>query len=170
MRDSGHNPGRKEKKMKKYIVVDQIGNDDYEEVYDTIEEANAFALKSWKHLTNREKNGIHIYVCAVTEKDLDDWAVDEETGEIDWGCFFQSDLPSGGFDSAKYEEQLAREEEERFQEEQREWDEWEASADNQQENSEPKFRYPKRRMKIKTVAEYLESHPDVKTETRISKK
>ena len=149
--------------MKKYIVVDQIGTDDYETVFDTIEAANEFALKSWKHLTNREKEGRHIYVCEVTEKDLQDWAIDEETGEIDWGCFFQSNLPAEGFDSAKYEEQLVREE-------QREWDEWEASADNQQENSEQKFQYPQRRMKIMTVAEYLESHPDVKTETRISKK
>ena len=132
MREAGRNPGRKEKNMTKYIVVDQIGNDDYETVFDTIEAANEFALKSWKHLTNREKNGRHIYVCAVTEKDLDDWAVDEETGEIDWGCFFQSDFPAGGFDSAKYEEQLAREEEERFQEEQREWAEWEKSLDGEE--------------------------------------
>ena len=127
MREAGHNPGRKEKKMKKYIVVDQIGNDDYEEVFDTIEAANAFALKSWKHLTNREKNGRHIYVCAVTEKDLDDWAVDEETGEIDWRCFDRCDMTPDCFDSEEYEKQLAREEEERFQEEQRKWDEWERS-------------------------------------------
>ena len=129
MRDAGHNPGRKEKNMTKYIVVDQIGNDDYETVFETIEAANEFALKSWKHLTNREKNGRHIYVCAVTEKDLDDWAVDEETGEIDWRCFFQSNLPADGFDSTKYEEQLSREEEERFKAEQREWYEWEKSLD-----------------------------------------
>lgn len=121
--------GQKGKKMKKYIVVDQIGNDDYADVFDTIEAANEFALKSWKHLTNREKEGRHIYVCVITEKDLQDWAVDEETGEIDWGCFFQSDLPADGFDSTKYEEQLAREEEERFQAEQREWAEWEKSLD-----------------------------------------
>ena len=156
--------------MKKYIVVDQIGNDDYADVFDTIEAANDFALKSWKHLTNYEKKGRHIYVCEVTEKDLDDWAVDEETGEIDWRCFFQSNLPADGFDSAKYEEQLAREEEERFREEQREWDEWEKSVDEHEENTAPKFPYPQSRMKIMTVAEYLESHPDVKTETRISKK
>lgn len=118
--------------MTKYIVVDQIGNDDYETFFDTIEAANEFALKSWKHLTNREKNGRHIYVCVVTEKDLDDWAVDEETDEIDWGCFFQSDFPAGGFDSAKYEEQLARKEEERLQEEQSEWAEWEKSLDGEE--------------------------------------
>lgn len=113
-------------------MVDQIGNDDYEEVFDTIEAANQFALKSWNHLTNREKKGRHIFVCEVTEKDLDDWAVDEETVEIDWGCFFQSDLPTDGFDSAKYEEQLAREEEERFQEEERKWAEWEKSLDGEE--------------------------------------
>ena len=132
MREAGRNPGRKEKKMEKYIVVDQIGNDDYEEVFDTIEAANEFALKSWKHLTNREKKGRHIYVCEVTEKDLDDWAIDEETNEIDWRCFFQSNLPAGGFDSTKYEEQLAREEEERFQEEERKWAEWEKSLDGEE--------------------------------------
>lgn len=132
MREAGRNQVRKEKKMKKYIVVDQIGNDDYADVFDTIEAANEFALKSWKHLTNYEKEGRHIYVCEVTEEDLDDWAIDEETGEIDWSCFFQSNLPADGFDSKKYEEQLAREEEERFQAEQREWAEWEKSLDGEE--------------------------------------
>lgn len=118
--------------MAKYIVVDQIGNDDYVTVFYTIEAANEFALKSWKHLTDREKEGRQIYVCEVTDKDLQDWAFDEETGEIYWGCLFQRNLPSVGFDSAKYEEQLAREEEERFQEEERKWAELEKSLDGEE--------------------------------------
>ena len=55
--------------MKKYIVVEAKA-DEFQDVFDTLDEANKFALDSWNHLTNYEKKGTHIYVCFVTEKDL----------------------------------------------------------------------------------------------------
>ena len=112
--------------MKKYIVVEAKA-DEFQDVFDTIDEANKFALDSWNHLTNYEKKRTHIYVCFVTEEDLADDARDEETGKIDWRCFDRCDMTPDCFDSEEYEKQLAREEEERFQEEQRKWDEWERS-------------------------------------------
>lgn len=131
MREAGRNPGRKEKNMKKYIVVEAKA-DEFQDVFDTLDEANKFALDSWNHLTNSEKRGTHIYVCFVTEKDLSEDAIDEETGEIDWICFGSCDMTPDCFDSEEYEKQLAREEEERFQEEQRKWAEWEKSLDGEE--------------------------------------
>ena len=64
-------------------------------------------------------------MCFVTEEYLADDARDEETGKIDWRCFDRCDMTPDCFDSEEYEKQLAREEEERFQKEQRECAEWE---------------------------------------------
>ena len=88
--------------MKKYIVVEAKA-DEFQDVFDTIDEANKFALDSWNHLTNYEKKGTHIYVCFVTEKDLADYARDEETGEIDWRCFDRCDMTPDCFDSEEYD-------------------------------------------------------------------
>ena len=48
--------------MKKYIVVEAKA-DEFQDVFDTIDEANKFALDSWNHLTNYEKKE-HTSTCA----------------------------------------------------------------------------------------------------------
>lgn len=35
----------------------------------------------------------------VTLKDLDEDAIDDETGEIDWGLYHSYNVPEGGFSS-----------------------------------------------------------------------
>lgn len=97
--------------MKKYLVIDESFNDlkhtsagdQWEAVYDTPEEATAAAESEWSYLTARERKYHHIYSAVVTEADLDDYATDEDTGEIDWRCFTACDTYPGCFDSTREE-------------------------------------------------------------------
>ena len=84
---------------KKFIVVDEDDGDRWTEVYDTAEEANAAAQAAWQHLTEREQRSRHIWAGVVTRDDLDDDAVDEETGAICWSSWINADVFPGAFDS-----------------------------------------------------------------------
>ena len=95
--------------MEKYIVIEHgfRGNnvkdwtdptsDDLERVYDTLEEANAAAEDMWAH-SRCSRNYKHwaVEVFRVTENDLYDDAIDDETGEIDWLAYHSLDSAPGG--------------------------------------------------------------------------
>jgi len=66
------------------------------EVFGTLEEANKAAIIQWDHLTTGERKKSEIEVLTVTEDDLTDWAIDDDTGEIDWTAYANADLPEGG--------------------------------------------------------------------------
>lgn len=78
--------------MKKYIVIETRFSDiahkslldTWTNVYDTLDAAMKAAGMSWNHTTETEKKTRHIEVAPVTEDDLMDGAIDEDTGEIDW--------------------------------------------------------------------------------------
>lgn len=90
---------------KKYIYCREAGWDSDSRLFDTGEEAASYAESAWEHLTEREKRGVRIYSAVILPEYLNDTAVDEETGEIDWDdCNGWDDYP-GCFDSAVYEEQ-----------------------------------------------------------------
>ena len=94
--------------MKKYLVeyrrhngdLKRVGlNSNYDsfcDVFDALDEANEAARAQWDHLTNTERKHSEVEVLAVTEDDLADWAIDEETGEIDWTAYANADFPEGG--------------------------------------------------------------------------
>lgn len=89
-------------KKQKYIVVEQRldGNGDiWEYCFDTAEEANDYAECEWKHLTDREQKKMWVFVGLVTEDCLSAWAIDEDTGEIDWTCYNAIYTFDGAFDS-----------------------------------------------------------------------
>lgn len=88
---------------KKYIVVDEpaggFGGDVFQEIYDTPEEANAAASYGWEHLTRNEQRKRHVFAGVVTPEDLPEDAIDEDSGEIDWGAATSIDGFPGAFDS-----------------------------------------------------------------------
>lgn len=97
----------KESVEKKYIVVDDpIGRtgDSWTDVYDTAKEANHAAWRAWNYLTKQEQRERHVWAGLVTHEDLDDDAIDEDTGEIDWRCWVNADTFPGAFDSKTYSE------------------------------------------------------------------
>lgn len=97
----------KESVEKKYIVVDEPTRrcgDEWRYVYDTAEEANSAAWRAWNYLTKQEQRERHIWAGLVTHEDLDDDAIDEDTGEIDWRCWVNADTFPGAFDSSTYSE------------------------------------------------------------------
>lgn len=69
--------------------------DGFCEVFDTLEEANAAAQNSWARLSEYDKRRYTIDVLAITENDLCDWAIDDETGAIDWTCYEDARTPKG---------------------------------------------------------------------------
>lgn len=85
------NSSKNEQNEYRFIVIDEpkngFGGDQFEEVYDSIEEANEAAKSHWWHLTDSEKRKRHIYVGVVRPEDLNEWAFDEDTGAIDWAAF-----------------------------------------------------------------------------------
>lgn len=87
---------------KKYIVVDEpiagMTGDSWDDVYSTAEAANQAARIQWGRLTKREQEKRHVYAAVVTRDDLADWAIDEDSEEIDWTAW-ESCNPCG-FDSA----------------------------------------------------------------------
>ena len=54
---------------------------------------------AWYHLTDAEKARHHVYVGVVTEDDLDEFAKDEDSGDVDWSCFTSYSIIPGAFDS-----------------------------------------------------------------------
>lgn len=97
----------KESVEKKYIVVDEPTRrygDEWRYVYDTAEEANFAAWRAWNYLTKQEQRERHIWAGLVTHEYLDDDAIDEDTGKIDWRCFVWADTFPGAFDSSTYSE------------------------------------------------------------------
>lgn len=96
--------------MKKYLVeesnyrrdLDRAGknNNTYDggscEVFDTLEEANKAAIATWDHLTEAERKHSEVEVLVVAEDGLSIWAIDDDTGEIDWTAYANADTPKGG--------------------------------------------------------------------------
>lgn len=70
----------------RYIVICEpkngFGGDQFEEVYDSLDEANKAAKSYWWHLTDSEKRKRHIWVGISRRENLDDDAFDEDTGEV----------------------------------------------------------------------------------------
>ena len=93
--------------MEKYLVIDERINgdgDQFVKVFNAPELAEVEAERQWNYLTAREQKTRHIYTAVVTESDLAFWAVDDETGEIDWTAFDSCDTYEGAFDSAAAKE------------------------------------------------------------------
>lgn len=85
-----------------YIVSERAmdGDGDSMEFFcDDLADANSRAQDLWYHLTKREKTETVVEVLKVTLKDLDEDAIDDETGEIDWGLYHSYNVPEGGFSS-----------------------------------------------------------------------
>jgi hypothetical protein len=91
----------RDKEMKKYIVIETRNNDEWVTVFDTLEETNEYAERAWEHLSDYDKKNQSVEVGIVTENDLADWAVDEETGEIDWTAYTQWNQTKECFDCGK---------------------------------------------------------------------
>lgn len=92
--------------MTKYLVIDEQKNlegDVFVYVYDSADDANTAALVAWRHLTASEQRKRHIFVACVALEDLEEYAVDEETGEIDWTCYKFYHSLDNAFDSEKIE-------------------------------------------------------------------
>ena len=88
--------------MRKYLVVDERKYGDvFQDVFDTLQEANAEAEYRWDHLTRIEKKDRHVFVGHVedNEKYLNDWAFDEETGGVDWAVYHSIGVEDNYFDS-----------------------------------------------------------------------
>lgn len=98
---------------RKYIVVDELKHRGHSYgfvarwryVYDTPEEANAQASMRWYHLTPQERQKRHVYAGMITRNDLDDDAVDEDTGEVDWKRWNNCNTFPGALDSYNLEEE-----------------------------------------------------------------
>lgn len=97
---------------KRYLVVSENRKtwDEYEDVFETLEEANQHANMDWSHLTPKEKAEHHIFVVEVTEAELreetktgriseEDW----EDGNIPWTLPSSYSPADGGFDSEALE-------------------------------------------------------------------
>lgn len=94
--------------MKKYLVeyrrhngdLKRVGlNSNYDsfcDVFDALEEANKAACDQWYRMSKYDRECSQVYVLAVTENDLSDWAIDDETGEIDWTAYANANYPEGG--------------------------------------------------------------------------
>lgn len=82
----------------RFIVVDREEYNEDERVFETLEEANAWAKYIWGHLTEKEKKGREVHVVRVTEADIDEDYIDED-GEITWVVPSSYDIAEGGFDS-----------------------------------------------------------------------
>lgn len=82
-----------------HICESVPSGDRWEWSYDTPEEANDAARRDWEHLTAAERKRRHVYTCIVRREWLNDDAIDEETTDIDWVVFAQTDTFPGAFDS-----------------------------------------------------------------------
>lgn len=85
--------------MKYLVVTEDASGDRWEEVYETAEKANCEAAYAWSHLTDREKQKTNVCAVLVRREWLNEDAVDEDTGEVDWRMFDRADSFPGAFDS-----------------------------------------------------------------------
>lgn len=88
--------------MRKFLIVcERKYGDVFQNIFDTLEEANAEAEYQWDHLTRTEKKDHHIFVGHVedNEKYLCKYAIDEETGEVDWAAYHSLGGEDNYFDS-----------------------------------------------------------------------
>lgn len=69
--------------------------DGFCEVFDTLEEANTAAQNNWNRLSEYDKRRSMVEVLTVTEDDIFDWAIDDETGAIDWIYYEDARTPKG---------------------------------------------------------------------------
>lgn len=104
------NSSKNEQNEYRFIVIDEpkngFGGDQFEEVYDSLDDANSAAKSCWYHLTKGERRKRHIWVGISRRENLDDAAFDEDTGEVicwsmDNGYGFEVDDTM--FDSEEYE-------------------------------------------------------------------
>lgn len=95
----------------KYLVIREAlpMGDRWEDVFDSLEQANREASYHWNHLTRREQQRNHVYVVEVRREWLSEDAIDEDTGAVEWAMFDQADTRPGFFDS---DEPVAEAEEE----------------------------------------------------------
>lgn len=71
----------------KYIVANHRGRDCswWFTVHETPEEANTAARLAWERLTAYDKKGgRRIHAAIVYREDIPEYAIDEDTGVIDW--------------------------------------------------------------------------------------
>lgn len=70
----------------KYIVVDYRGRDcsQWITVHDTPEEANTDARRQWEQLSTYDQQDRHVFAAIVGREDVPAYAIDEDTGAIDW--------------------------------------------------------------------------------------
>ena len=70
----GEEPEQKRRKnMKKFAVIDQIADgDQFEDIFDSADEAIAFANKEWNHLSEKDKKRraeFFVVECELDEND-----------------------------------------------------------------------------------------------------
>lgn len=90
--------------MVKYIVIDEWLNgthDRFEEIFDTVDQANRYARLSWELLTVWEQQRRHVFAAVIREEDLAEYAKDEESGEIDWREWVNCHTTPQLFDSGR---------------------------------------------------------------------
>jgi transcriptional regulator with XRE-family HTH domain len=95
---------KERKEMKKWIMIEEnYGGDNWPKVFDTQEEANKVAVKTWDSLTAAEKKKKHVFVIDVTEDDISEDAIEEyrngEYEEFPWECWEDGGHEEGNFDS-----------------------------------------------------------------------
>ena len=97
---------KERKEMKKWIMIEEnYGGDNWPKVFDTQEEANKAAVKTWDSLTTAEKKKKHVFVIDVTEDDIAEDAIEEYRNggleEFPWDCWESGGYEEGSFDSDK---------------------------------------------------------------------
>lgn len=97
---------KERKEMKKWIMTEEnYGGDNWPKVFDTQEEANKAAVKTWDSLTAAEKKKKHVFVIDVTEDDIAEDAIEEYRNggfeELPWDCWESGGYEEGSFDSDK---------------------------------------------------------------------
>ena len=95
---------KERKEMKKYIMIEENhGGDNWSKVFNTQEEANKEAVKTWDSLTTTEKKKKHVFVIDVTEDDIAEDAIEEYRNggfeEFPWECWEDGGHEEGNFDS-----------------------------------------------------------------------
>lgn len=89
--------------MRKYLVIDQEEHGDmWEDIFDTLDEANAAAESDWRYLTRNERKNRRIFVAHIedTEDYLNSSAFDED-GSVDFHDWHSCDTEENYFDSDK---------------------------------------------------------------------
>lgn len=79
---------------KRYLVINQFGDDNSIEICESLEDANAEAESTWSAMCGADQKRHHVYVIDVTGKDVG-W----EDGEPVWEDFHSGGYEPGRFDS-----------------------------------------------------------------------